>query len=133
MRDLYNEVGPAQSLRPQTVTAAVNGTGVDLRGFDSATVLVDTGTITGTTPTVTAKIQESDDNSTFTDVAAADLLGGALPATIGIAEDETIYRRGYRGAKRYLRVIVSAVGGTSPSLPMAASILRGHPHRSPVA
>lgn len=133
MRDLYNEIGPAQSLKPQAVTGAVNGTGVDLQGFGGATVLVDTGTITGTSPTITPKIQESDDNSTFTDVAAADLLGGALPATIGTAEDDTLYKRGYLGTKRYLRGIVSAVGGTSPSLPMAISVVRSHAHRSPVA
>lgn len=133
MRDLYNDIGPAQSLSPRAVTAAVNGVGVDLRGFDGATFLVDTGTISGTTPTVTVQLQESDDNSTFTAIAAADLIGGALPATIGTAEDDTIYKRGYIGTRRYVRVAVTAVGGTSPSLPMAGSVIRSHPAQLPVA
>lgn len=133
MRDLYNDIAPAQSLSPRAVTAAVNGAGVDLRGFDSATFLVDTGTITGTTPTATVALQESDDNVTFTAIAAADLLGGALPASIDPTNDDTLYRRGYLGTRRYVRVAVTAVSGTGPSLPMAGSVVRGHPAQAPVA
>ena len=57
MRDLMSNIGPAQSLRPQVVTAAVNGSGVDLLGFGSAALILDAGTMTGTTPSETIKWQ----------------------------------------------------------------------------
>jgi hypothetical protein len=132
MEDMYNSIGLTSSIRAQAVTAAVNGAGVELANFNSATVVFDLGTFAGTTPTATIKIQESDDNVTFTDVAAADLIGGALPG-IDATTDETVYKRGYIGIKKYVRVIVSAIAGTSPSLPMSAVVIRGHARTYPVA
>lgn len=129
-RDLRSRISPAQSLRPAARTATANGTGVDLRGFESAAVLIDLGTFAGTTPSATFKIQDSDDNSTFADVDAAFLQGGALP-TIDTTSHEQVLERGYIGTKRYLRVIISAISGTSPSLPCAAVVVRGHPHIAP--
>ena len=131
IRDLYNNVSPATSLSARAVAAAVNGAGVDMQGFDSADILIDLGTFAGTTPTATIQIQESDDNTNFTAVAAADLIGGALPASIDTTNDETLYERGYIGSKRYIRVAVTAVGGTGPSLPMSAVVVRGHAKSKP--
>jgi hypothetical protein len=129
--DMYNVNSPSSSIRAQAVTATLNGTGVDLQGFEGALVLLDLGLFGGTTPTATIKIQESDDNTTFTDVAAADLLGGVLPA-IDTTNDETTYERGYIGRKRYIRVAVTAIAGTSPSLPTSAVVVRGGPRKQPV-
>lgn len=133
MRDLQSNLGPAQSIAPQAVTATVDGSGVDLRDYDGAMVQIDLGTFGGTTPTATIEIEESDDDATYTAVAAADLLGGAQLATIDTTNDAQIHKRGYIGTKRYVRVAVTAIAGTSPSLPMAASIVRGLPHRAAVA
>ncbi|MFC4768736.1 hypothetical protein [Effusibacillus consociatus] len=131
-KDLYNNVSPAQSIRAQAVAAVLNGTGVNLSGYESATILIDLGTFAGTTPTATIKIQESSDDATYTDVAAADLLGGALPATIDTTNDETVYKRGYIGSKKFVRVIVSSIAGTGASLPMSAVVVRGHARHMPV-
>jgi hypothetical protein len=129
-RDLVNRVSPAQSLKAQVVTAAVNGSGVDLQGFDSAVFVVDAGAITGTTPTITPRAEESDDNATFTPIAATDLDGGLL-VNIATGADNVIQKRGYLGAKRYVRLAISAVGGTTPSAPICGSVVRGHPHLLP--
>lgn len=72
-RDITGWLAPAQTLAPAARTASANGTGVDLRGYESATVLIESGTITDGTHT--PKLQESDDNTTYTDVAAGDLIG----------------------------------------------------------
>lgn len=132
MRDLASNLGPAQSIRPQAVTATLNGTGVDLRGFDSALLQLDLGTFAGTGPSATVKWQESDDDATYADIATADLIGGAVPA-ITPTNDESIIKRGYAGTKRYVRAIVSAISGTGPSLPMSAAVIRGHASQQPVA
>jgi hypothetical protein len=133
MKDIKSDLGVSQSIAPQAVTATTNGTGIDLQGFNAALAVIDLGTFGGTTPTATIAIQESADNSTFTDVANADLLGGDQLAEIDTSNDVAVYKRGYKGTKRYLRVAVTAIGGTSPSLPMAAQIIRGHANDAPVA
>ena len=71
MRDLANNISVAQSLAPAVRTADANGTGIDLQGFESATIVVDTGA-EGVTLSGSVKIdfilEESSDNSTFTAV-----------------------------------------------------------------
>lgn len=130
-RDLVNRISPASTMVPQTVTGAVNGTGVDLQGFDSAVFSVNIGALTGSaTPVINVRAEESDDNSTFTAVAAADLDGGLL-AAVATGADATVQKRGYLGSKRYVRVAVPSVSGTSPSAPISASVIRGHPHLLP--
>lgn len=132
--DLKNDLAPAVSLKATNQSdpsVPVNGTGVDLANYDAAVILFDAGTLAGSsTPTITAEIQESDDNSSFTAVAAADLDGGVLPAIVA-ANDETLYERGYKGLKRYVRVSITAKGGTSPALPCSALVVRGKPRVKP--
>lgn len=129
-KDLSQVLAPVKSITPQAVTAALNGTGVDLQGYESAVVLLDLGTFAGTTPTATIQIQESSDNTTFTAVAAGDLVGGGQLATIDTTNDLTLYERGYVGSKRYVRGAVTAIAGTGPSLPMAVTVVRGTPRRA---
>lgn len=131
-RDLKNNVSVAQSLAPAARTAAADGAAVDLANYSSATVVIDTGTATGTTPSFTFEVQESDTTTggDFTAVADADLDG--TEPVITDANDVAVYRVGYRGRKRYLRVILKTVGGTStPTLPCTGLILRGSPRKAP--
>ena len=129
--DVRSQVSAVASIRPQAVTAPVNGAGVDLAGFEGALILVELGTFAGTAPTATIQVQESDDDATFSPVAAEDL-DGALPATIDPTNDETVYELNYKGRRRYIRVAVTAVGGTSPSLPMSAVVIRTNARKQPV-
>jgi hypothetical protein len=130
-RDLYNNVKFAQSLEPQTITAAANGTGVDTAAFESVVFVIDVGTMTGSAAEdVTVQLQESDAlASGYTAIAAANLQGG-LPPAFNAANDKAIYERGYLGSSRYVRAIVSAVTD-SPSLLMSAHVVLGTPRHAP--
>jgi hypothetical protein len=121
MRDLYNRVDAAASLHPAARSASANGTGVDLQGYEACEVVVEFGAWTDGTHT--PKIQESDDNTTFTDVAAADQLG-SFTAVSSAAGQNAVQRVGYRGSKRYLRVVMTVAGATTGAL-SAAQVLRG--------
>lgn len=129
-REIKSEIDIDQSLAPAARVATANGVGVDLRDFDSAMVAIDAGVAAGTTPSFTFEVQESDDNVTYTAVADTDL-DGTEPAITG-ANDEQIHLIGYKGVKRYIRVAITAVTGTSPSLPCSATVVRGHAHLRPV-
>ncbi|MBI5192766.1 MAG: hypothetical protein HZA08_04910 [Nitrospirae bacterium] len=128
MKDLYNNLSVAQSLPAAARTASANGTGVDLQGFEGALVIISTGTITDGTHAIA--IQESDDNSTFTAVAAADLQGTA--PSIGAANDNVDYKVGYIGAKRYIRAAVTVSGATTGGV-YCAIVAKGFGRHRPSA
>ncbi|MFB6626508.1 hypothetical protein ACFCWD_29070 [Streptomyces sp. NPDC056374] len=129
--DAYSNVTVRETLAIATRTASANGTGVDRAGggamFQDALVIVHTGTITDGTHAV--DIQESDDNSSFTSVAASELQG-AEPSIVA-ADDNKLFVVGYKGLKRYLRVAVTASGTTSGGV-YGASVVLANPRTAPV-
>ena len=144
MKDLSNNISPAVSLPAAVRTAAANGTGVDLQGYESATVLVDVGAEGDTLSSSVhfeVSLEESDDNSTFTDVAQASIIDGTiasggiflkLDGTTGGDPDTTggIFRVGYVGNKRYIRVVLAKTGSHSNGTPIGAMVVRGSARHS---
>ena len=140
MKDLSNSISPAGSLAAAVRTAAANGTGVDLQGYESATVLVDVGAEGDTLSSSVffeVSLEESDDNSTFTDVEQAGIVDGTiasggiflkLDGTTGGDPDTTggIFRVGYVGGKRYIRVVLAKTGTHSNGTPLGAMVVKGH-------
>ncbi|SVE23533.1 uncharacterized protein METZ01_LOCUS476387, partial [marine metagenome] len=74
MRDLSNNIVGVASIAPAVLASDTDGTGVDLQGYESATVLLSVG-VEGITLSTTNKIEfeleESADDSTYTDVTSA--------------------------------------------------------------
>lgn len=131
MREIKNQVSPAQSLASANRTASANGTGVDLKGFDSALVLADIGLWQDGSHLL--KIQESDDDSTYTDVASTDQVG-SFTAVTSTATDGMTQRAAYIGVKRYIRVVSTQSGSPSVSgLQAAAMVVRAHAGGKPTA
>jgi hypothetical protein len=127
MKDLYHNILPAQSLAPQATTATRNGTGVDLQSYESASVQLSVGAWTDGSHT--PKLQESSDNSAWSDVAASDQLGSFTAITgAGQASAEQIV--GYVGSKRYIRAVVTVTGATTGAV-IGASVIKGHPRFAP--
>lgn len=124
MRDLKSNISEVTSLAPAARTATANGTGVDLKGFGSAEVLFVPGTITDGTHT--PSVMESDDNSTYTAVAAADLDG-----TLAALASTTNQVVGYKGSKRYIRATSTVAGATTGGV-YAAVVILGLPNVAPV-
>lgn len=130
MRSVLDDFSAAATI----VSAVVNddtegtGTGVDLAGYEGAMVFVNVG-ISGDTLSGSLKssfsLQESDDNSTFTDVAAADIEGSSQPTLIDdAAEDPALIAWGYTGSKRYLRVLDDTTGTHTNGTPVGAVVVR---------
>lgn len=133
-RDLASNVSfTGQSFVPAARTATANGTGVDLRDYKAEALVIRFGAITGTTPTMTIRWEESDDDSTYTAVAAADLDGGLVPAGLDATAANTVIKRGYLGTKRYVRAAITAIAGTSPVYNVQASVERSGANVNPVS
>lgn len=124
MRDLANNIAPVATIAPAVLSATTTGAGVDLLGANSAALIISTGAIVGSAVMV-PKLQDSDDNSTFTDVAAADLVG-SLPAQLAAA---SIVKVGYIGTKRYVRAVLTLSSGTS--IAASATVIKGGLNKRP--
>ncbi len=124
MKDIKNHIDVVNSIDPDDYTATINGLGIDLQGFEGSAVVFSVGTVTDGTHT--PKIEESDDNSNWTNVALADQEGLLSDLT-----SDTNQRVGYKGTKRYLRAVLT-VSATTIGAQVASMVLRGIPHRAPV-
>ena len=128
MRDIKNNLDVVGSIDPASITASINGSGVDLRDFDGAMVVFQAGTAdTGSgNETYAPSLEESDDNSVYTAITASDLEGALVNMT-----GNSVQRVGYKGAKRYVRAVLT-LGGTTPSIDASALLVRGLPHHTPL-
>ena len=86
-------------------------------------------------------LEESDDNSTFTDVAQAGIVDGTIAADgvflkidgtgdagTGGNPDTTgaTYRVGYVGGKRYIRTTIAKTGTHSTGTPLGTTVIKGN-------
>lgn len=128
MRDIVHNIGAVQALAPAVLAATTTGAALDLNGFESAALVINTGAIVGSGD-FTAKLQESDTTTSgdFTDVAAS-ALQGSFPASLAA---DSVVKVGYAGFKRYLRVVVTKNSGTS--IAAGAVLVKGHAAQRPVA
>ncbi|MFE2046366.1 hypothetical protein ACFXAZ_36690 [Streptomyces sp. NPDC059477] len=132
-QSLYNVARAKLTLTLAVRTnGTVNGTSVDLHenkdASRSAMLIVYSGTITDGTHAVI--LQESDDSSAWSAVAAADLQGTAPSLTS--TDDDALFELGYKGSRRYLRASVTTSGATTGGT-FGAVIVRAFPRRSPIA
>lgn len=147
-KDMYNDHSVASSLVPAVRTTSGNGTGVSVGDkYEGALCQFSVGAFGDALPStssgatacyITPTLQESDDNSTYTDVAAADIIG-SLPGNLassslgGAGGASATYTVGYRGSKRYLRWKDARTGTQSTGTPTSALITRGYPRQAPVS
>lgn len=108
-KDLDKQLKITQSIAPAVYTATQNGTATDRAGIGSGSVAVvfTVGAIAGA-GLITPSVQDSADNSSFADVAAASL-STALVSMVAATQQETAYL----GSKRYVRATGTYVSGTS--------------------
>lgn len=131
MRYTFESVKAVTTVAPISATAgAITGTTVDTRGFGDGMAVISVGATSGTPDsfTVAAKLQESADDSTWSDIS------GATITTVTAANKtaEIKIELGSKAAsKRYVRAVVTPafVNGTTPKVGVSAVIVLGQPER----
>lgn len=138
MRDLTSKLD--HELTRAAAVATGNGTNIDFTGVDSSDALsvthivnvgVSADTLSGTLYH-TFKLQESDDNSTYTDASADDVIvrNGNTVLTVNAvvidaaAEDPVAISFGYIGHKQYSRVRDALTGNHATGTPLAGSCIK---------
>lgn len=108
MRDLYSNITAVPVLPSASRSAAANGEPLDLLSSRRAVFLVNTGTISGDGD-FGVTIEESDDGLIWQPAPDGHVQTDA-PATLAA---NAVYRLGYLGWKRHVRLALSKAGGTS--------------------
>ena len=107
-------------------TTAAASAWVDTRGFDSATLIIKTNTVTdaGTAAGFATEMQEGDDSTAAgaTAVADGEIIGleSSLTVTADTDDNKIIGGLGYVGSKRYVRFNVTGTTGTSAGVEVYA-------------
>lgn len=143
MRDLHSHLSVAVAIAAATLTDDNTPVAIDLRGFNSAEIVLAVGaggiTFSGTNK-IEFKLTHSDDDSTYDAVVAGDMLGAAEVTAGGVFKalkaahaTAAAYRFGYRGGRRYLKLLADFGGTHGTGTPLAAVVLLGHGSDLPVA
>ena len=116
MKDVFAVLGAKTILAPLTRTATANGTVIDLQGYKSCLIVLGVG-IGGITFDATNntnfELQDSPDNSTFTDVditkvvgvSDASLTGGVVRKWTAAKAAASLDVICYTGGQRYIKLV----------------------------
>lgn len=115
LHDIPNNAQISAALTPRAITSTTaSGTLDFINGEGRCCAIQQIGAVSGTSPSLAGKIQESSDGSTWTDISGATFTAvTSTDNTQSISFDRT---------KRYLRY-VATITGTSPSFQIAALMI----------
>lgn len=135
-RDLHNAIKVSRAISPYVATdntAAVSQI-IDMAGYNSVEFIVATGTLADADATFTALLEDGN-NSALSDNAAvttaAGGLIGSLPSFV-FSDDDKVFKVGYNGPKRYLRLTITPALNTGNAA-IAAVCVQSGAIKQPVA
>lgn len=136
MRDMHNNIDVKRVISPVSVADSTAQVGqiIDRQGFDKLEYIIATGSLADADATFTVLLEEGDvaNMSDSTSVADADLLGTEALASFTYADDDKVFKLGYKGNKRYTRLTITPAANGSAGLLCAVAIL-GNPAVAPTA
>lgn len=141
MFDEHSSCKAVVAIAAASLTADNTPPAVDRIGFKSCEVFLSIGaggiTFSGTNK-IEFVVTHSDDDVTYTAVTQNDILGATV-ATGGIVKSLVaahatagVYRFGYVGMGRYIKVLADFSGTHGAGTPIAAVAVLGHPELGPV-
>lgn len=136
MRDLHNNIHIKRAISPVSVadnTPAVSQI-IDIAGYESLEFVIATGSIGDSSATFTALVEHGA-TSNLSDAASVDdtqLLGTEAQASFAQGDDDKVFKIGYIGGKRYVRLTVTPANNGTAALIAAVAVL-GHPHNAPTS
>lgn len=141
MKDEYNEASPAVLIGNATLSADNTPGAVDLQGFQACNIMLSVG-VGGITFSGTNKVEfvltHSDDDTTYTNVTDADMLGvssissGIIKSLTAAHAAAAVYLYGYVGGKRYLKLLADFSGTHGTGTPIAATAYRTCSTKQPI-
>ncbi|OGT54648.1 MAG: hypothetical protein A3E01_09860 [Gammaproteobacteria bacterium RIFCSPHIGHO2_12_FULL_63_22] len=136
MKDLMNNIHLQPAFAPKAAvtdgTAQVSAS-CNRQNYESVVLALITGTLTDADAVWSVLLEESDDDSTYTAVADADLIGTEALAGFAFGDDGECRKIGYRGTKKYLRATIDDTTANTGNLFLAGVWILGNPRHAPTA
>ena len=113
----------------QATNAAIVGGIIDRANYESVEFLIHASTLTTGAATFTPSLEHGDNSglsdTTAVDTAAKGLLGTIAAASFTGADDNKVFRLGYAGSKRYLRLTITPASNAANATVEAIALLNG--------
>jgi hypothetical protein len=140
--DIHSDMDVKNVFGPVAMNADNTPSAIDLQGYHAAELVLGVG-IGGITFDATNKIEfvltHSDDDSSYSNVTDDDVLGvtgitgGIIKSLVAAHAAAAKYRVGYRGGKRYLKLLANFSGTHGSATPLSAEVVAMRPEVAPVA
>lgn len=139
MLDFENNLKHTLAFTPAAVTSGQQSASADMLGFGVCAWYVLVGVDSGLDGSnyISLELEESDDDSTFTDVADGDMTNatgggsGQFALIDSTAEDAAVFLTEYRGGSRYVRAVLNITG--TVNCPIGVLAVRGAYKYPPVS
>lgn len=137
MRDLHNNVHAVRAISPGAAVAdntPLVSQIIDRLGYDSLEFLILTGSLADADATFAVLLEDGNVPTLSDNAAVADdfLLGTEALASPTFADDDKVFKIGYSGSKRYVRLTITPAANTGNAFIAAVAVL-GHAVKEPVA
>lgn len=143
MKDIHSDMTIVSAIGAVALAADNTPAAIDLQGYNAAEIVLNIGiggiTFSGTNK-IEFKLTHSDDDSTYAAVTVDDVLGLASVGTGGIINSmvaahaaAAVYRVGYKGGKRYLKILADFSGTHGAGTPVAVNVIKMHGYNQPEA
>jgi hypothetical protein len=138
MKNFEQHCSVTQVIDPATITSDTDGDSVSMAGYDCCTFLALVGesgdTLSGSLY-IELEVEDSDDDSDFSDAADADVKNyvagtndGCFAKIDAAAEDDAVYKCTYRGSAAYVRPVINVTGTHSSGTPIGIIAIRHAKH-----
>ena len=120
LKDNHNKYDVKRGISPVSVadnTAQVSQI-IDMQGYQSLEFLIAAGSLADADATFTTLVEHGDVSNLSDAAAVADdqLLGTEAAASFTFSDDNAVYKIGYRGIKRYVRLTITPANNASAAL-----------------
>ena len=143
MKDIHSALFAVLAIEAAVFTADNAPAVIDLLGYDAAEIVLSIGAggIAFTNANkIEFKLTHSDDDVTYSAVDIGHVLGvksvgegGIIKALTAAHAAAAVYRFGYKGGKRYLKLLADFSGAHATGTALSAVVLKGWGHNNPQA
>lgn len=134
MRDLHNGIKCSAAINPAAATTnntAFVSSIVDTAGYGSCEFVGILGSVADADTTLTVLVEDGDDSGLSDNGAVADdHLLGVEDMSLDFDSDNKVFKIGYIGPKRYVRVTITPANNTG-NIFLAGAWIQGHPRVGP--
>lgn len=127
INELHNDIEVRRAISPVVATnnTALESEVIDRANYETVEFLIATGTLADSDATFAVTMVHGDESNDLSAVGASDLLGSLAEASFTHASDNVTRKIGYKGARRYVKLVITPSDNTGNAPISAVAVLAG--------